>query len=156
VCQFNGPVSLSVVTQSGEVFWIGQIRGADLPACCLHPRAGTRPRRRKRRPHTFLQQRPHRGRQHQDQTDRTPDALTSRLHPASPPHPPRIAERSVTTQRETGPLDLHSPPRAAGTEAATAPERLPLVRVKTRQRRNSPRLPGRSAVHEPDQRDARE
>ena len=37
VCQFNGPVSLSVVTQSGEVFWIGQIRAPTCPACLSTP-----------------------------------------------------------------------------------------------------------------------
>jgi transposase len=33
-----------------------------------------------------------------------PDARTSRIHPAPPPHPPRITAPSVTTESETGPL----------------------------------------------------
>ncbi len=46
--------------------------------------------------------------------------------------------------------------RPAGTGAATAPDGMPLGRVKKRLRRNPPQAPGRSAVHEPDQRGARE
>lgn len=48
--------------------WITQVRTVDLP--CLHaftPGPRPRPRRRHRRSHTPVQQRTHRGRQHEDQ-----------------------------------------------------------------------------------------
>nr|WP_255345487.1 ISL3 family transposase [Streptomyces chartreusis] len=57
---------------------------------CFHPRSGTRPRGRGRSAHASVQQRPHRGCQHQDQTDRVPDARTSRIRSPPPPHSPRI------------------------------------------------------------------
>ncbi|QRX89648.1 FAD-binding oxidoreductase [Streptomyces noursei] len=66
--------------------------------------ADVRGLRRDRRAHTSVQQRPHRRRQHQDQTDRTPDTRTSRLQLAPAPHPPWVAARSVTTGCAPGPL----------------------------------------------------
>lgn len=78
--------------------WIVQVRGADLPHLHAFTRRLERDRDAVNAALTSVQQRPHRGRQYQEQADRAPDARTSRLHPYSPPHPPRIAARSVTTE----------------------------------------------------------
>lgn len=88
--------------------WIAQVRATDLPHLHSFPRPGPRPARNDCRAHASVQQRPHRGRQHQNQADRAPDARTSRLYPPPPPHPPRIAAHSVTTECGTGPF-IHSP-----------------------------------------------
>jgi hypothetical protein len=88
--------------------WIIQVRAADLPHLHSFTRGLNRDHDAVNAAHAPVQQRPHRGRQHQDQTDRPPDARTSRIRPPPPPHPPRIAPRSVTTESETGPLTGHS------------------------------------------------
>lgn len=65
------------------------------PPALLRERSRTRPRRRRRRTHPPVPQRPHRGRQHANQTDHEADARPSRVPPAPPPHPPPV----ITTQR---------------------------------------------------------
>lgn len=59
--------------------WIAQVQSRPVSSACLHPGPGPGHRRRHRRAHTSVQQRPHRGRQHQDQANRAPDTWTSRL-----------------------------------------------------------------------------
>lgn len=70
-------------------------RGLTAPLALLRERPRTRPRRHRRRTHPPVPQRPHRGRQHANQTDHEADAWPSRIPPAPPPHPPPVN----TTQR---------------------------------------------------------
>lgn len=74
-------------------------RGRSAPSARLCSGPGTGPRRRERGAHASVQQRPHRRRQHQDQTDRPSNARTSGLHPAPPPHPPRVTARTLRHHR---------------------------------------------------------
>lgn len=66
------------------------------PTChtaLLRPRPGPRPASRRCGTRHAAPQRPHRGRQHEDQADQTPDVRPRRLRPATPPDPAELTRK---------------------------------------------------------------
>ena len=79
-------------------------RGRPAPPALLHQGPGPRHPGRHGGTHPAVPQRPHRGSQHQDQNDQKTDVRTRRLRTATPPHPPRLTPRTVTTEYATEPF----------------------------------------------------
>ncbi|MGW6472893.1 ISL3 family transposase [Streptomyces nigra] len=94
--------------------WIARTRGRPALPALLRHRPGTRPGRRRRRPHPALAQRTHRGRQPQDQTAQAPDLRPGRLPAPPPAHPAQLTlrqtRRSPATKILEDPNDLQSLP----------------------------------------------
>ena len=83
--------------------WITDARRRPAPRPLIHPRPRPGHPGGNGSAHTAAPQRPHRGRQHQDQDDQAADVRTRQLHPATAPHPPELRPRNVTTESATEP-----------------------------------------------------
>jgi hypothetical protein len=81
--------------------WITDARRRPAPRPLIHPRPRPGHPGGNGSAHTAAPQRPHRGRQHQDQDDQAADVRTRQLHPATAPHPPELRPRNVTTESAT-------------------------------------------------------
>ena len=90
--------------------WITDARRRPAPRPLIHPRPRPGHPGGNGSAHTAAPQRPHRGRQHQDQDDQAADVRTRQLHPATAPHPPELRPRNVTTESATEPLERYPQP----------------------------------------------